>query len=230
MGIVGRSLGAFLFAIGLVRVVGRKSMAQFNYLDFLTANLAGNMMGYYAAGEDKGPKLLLAPVTIIASTLLTEFVAVKNKTVRTVLEGKPKVIIRNGKVLEEALKTSLYNINELLLALRQNGIFDISEIEFAILETNGKISVLRKADRSPVNRSDLGLATKPASLSAVLISDGDVLEENLQQNKLTHAWLDQQLAKQKVMDKNTVFLAVLCSDGSLYVDLKHDQLTNPVKN
>ncbi len=224
MGIITRSFGSFLFATALVRAIGRKSLAQFSYLDFITANFAGNMIGYFAAGQEKGPKLLLAPVVIIASTLAAEYTAVKNRTVRNLLEGKPVVLIQNGKILEATLKKSLYNINELLLSLRQRGIFDLQEIEYAILETNGKISVLKKSQNRPISPADLNLTTKYAGLASVLISDGDILQENLTRNNLDLAWLNQQLSRQGITDKNKVFLAVLASDHSLYIDLKNDKL------
>lgn len=222
-GIAGRSLGAFLFATFLLRLAGRKSVSQLNYFDFLMANLMGNMLGYYVAGSVKGAKLLVAPVVFITSGIFAEMAAVKSRTARKLLEGQALVLVKNGKLLERNMNQAHYNIGELLMELRQKNIFHLSEVEYAVLETNGKLSVQKKSQNRPVTPKDLGIPTKYEGLSSILVSDGQILEQNLKHNSLNRRWLQEQFEARRIKDVSRVFLASLATDGTLYIDLKDER-------
>lgn len=221
-GIAGRSLGAFFFATVLLRLAGRKSVSQLNYLDFLMANMMGGLMGIYIAGSSKGAQILLAPAAIIAAGVFTERATVKNRTARKLLQGQSLVIIKNGKIIEKNMAQSHYNTGELLMALRKKGVFDLGEVEFAVLELDGSVSVQKKSQHRPVTPKDLNISTQYEGLTSVLISDGKVLDQNLKNNHLDQNWLKNELHKLGIQETNKVFLATLASDGSLYVDLKND--------
>ena len=219
-GILGRSLFAFFFATALLRLAGRKSVSQLNYFDFLMANMLGGILGYYVTGGVKGAAILWAPAIITSTGVFSEFVAVKSRSTRKLLEGQPLLLIQNGKVLKTNLGKARYNIDELLAALRKKGIFNLSDVEFALLEYDGQISVLKKSQKRPVSPQDLGLPTRYEGLSSVIINDGQVLDKNLKKNHLNRVWLDNKLKNLGIACKDNVFLATLSTDGTLYVDKK----------
>jgi len=219
LGIAGRSAIAFLCALTLLRLAGRKSISQLNFLDFLLANLTGNILGNYVVGPAKGARVFVAPVVFIASGILTELLTLRSRPLRKILEGQPLVVIKNGKIIRKNMANTRYDLAELLMALRKKDIFDLGEVEFAVLEPNGKVSVQKKSQYRPVTPKDFKLSTGYEGLSSVLISDGKVLEKNMEMNGLTHDWLMKTLNNKGVKDVAGVFLASLATDGSLYVDM-----------
>ena len=220
MSVVNRSLGSFAFAVFLMKVMGRKSVHYFNYLDMLMASFSGNMLGYYAAGQTKGNALLMAPAVVTASTIIAEFGSMKSRKIRRLIEGDPLVIISKGKIIKHNIYRARYNLNEILIGFRDKGIFDISQIEYAVIETDGRISVMKKSDYRPVTPSDIKLPTTPPNLPLILISNGEIIAENLPAKQRGISWLEQELRTKGISDIRQVFLAVLTSDNSLYVDVK----------
>ncbi len=219
LGIAGRSTVAFFYALALLRLAGRKSLSKLNFFDFLLANLMGNILGYYVTGTAKGARLFMAPAVFVTSGILSEVLTLKSRTARKILEGQPLMLVKNGKIIEKNMAGACYDIADVLMSLRKKDVFSLGEIEFAVLEPNGAISVQKKSQYRPVTPKDLKLPTGYEGLSTVLISDGQVLGQNLKTNKLDRAWLMKTLKNRGIEDVKKVFLACLATDGSLYVDL-----------
>ena len=121
-----------------------------------------------------------------------------------------------------------YRLSELMAQLRMNNVFDISQVEFAILETSGKLSVLKKSSYQPVTPHDLNIPTKYMGLSIELISDGKIIDQNLKQINLDRYWLEDQLKAKGINDPSEVFLAVIDTQGNLYIDKYDDPMENPI--
>ncbi|HZK57436.1 MAG TPA: DUF421 domain-containing protein, partial [Clostridia bacterium] len=119
-----------------------------------------------------------------------------------------------------------YNIAEVLAALRNQGIYNLSEVEFAVLEIDGKISVLKKSQHRPLTPKDINVPTQYEGLSSIVVSDGKILSKNLQNNNLNRDWLENKLKEQGINNISRIFLASLATDGSLYVDLKDSSTDN----
>jgi len=219
--IIRRSLGSFVFALALLRLTGRKSLSQLNYFDFFTVNIMGSIFSNYITNPAQGLGIFLAPVAITAADLVADRLAVKSRPARKLLEGEPVIFVKNGKLIEENISKMHYNIDEVLAALRYKGIYNLSDLEFAVLEVDGSISVLEKSQSRPVAPKDLNIPTQYEGLPSVVISDGKILFENLRKNNLNNSWLENKLREQGVHDVSNVFLASLATDGSLYVDLKN---------
>lgn len=219
-GTIGRSLGSFIFALALLRITGRKSMSQLNYFDFLTVDMMGGLLTSYITNPSQGLKIFMAPLAITAADFLADLAAIKNRSARKILVGKPVIFIKDGRILEKNIAKMRYNIAEILAALREKNIFDLGEIEYAILEVDGKISVIKKSQNRPVTPQDLKIPTSYEGPSTVLVSDGKVIHENLRKNKLGYHWLEKALRSQGINNITQVFLASLATNGSLYVDLK----------
>ncbi len=126
----------------------------------------------------------------------------------------------NGKILEDNMKKARYTLDNLEMQLRFNGVFNINEVEFAVLEAHGQLSVLKKTPYNPVTPKDLNISTDYKGLATEIIKDGILLEQNLKQNNLDFKWLYNQLSTQGINDIEEVMLATLNTDGSLYIDIK----------
>jgi len=219
--VLERSLGSFIFALVLLRLTGRKSISQLNYFDFLTVNMMGGLFSSYITDPKQNLRIFLAPVAITAADLLADRIAIKSRRARILLEGKPVIFIKNGQIIEKNISKMHYNFGEVLAALRYKGIYNLSDVEFAVLEIDGSISVLKKPHRRSLTPQDLNVPTQYEGLSAIIISEGKIRQENLQKNNLSLAWLENKLKEQGINDISRVFLASLATDGSLYVDLKN---------
>lgn len=215
-----RSLESFVFALILLRLTGHKTISQLNYFDFFTVNMVAGLFSSYITDPTQDRGIFLAPVAIVAADLLASRIAIKSRPARRLLEGKPVIFIRNGKIVEENIAKMHYNIDELLAALRYQGVYNPKDVEYAVLEIDGTISVLKKPQSSPVTPKGLNMPTQYEGLPTVIVSDGKVLSNNLQKNNLSYNWLETKLKEQGISDISHVFLASLAADGSLYVDLK----------
>jgi len=170
----------------------------------------------------KGLYVLLSPVILVVAAIMTAYLNLKSLAARKIIEGEPILIIQNGKILKQNMLRLRYNVDDLEMQLRSKNIFNFSEVEFALVESNGQLSVLKKSQHLPATPQDLGKPTGYKGLATEIIKDGDVLEQNLGQNNLDFKWLYNELAKHNVSRVEDVFYAALNTDGTLYIDLKGD--------
>jgi len=142
------------------------------------------------------------------------------------LDGEPTIVIMNGKIMEKSMKAMRYTLTDLLEQLRIKGVFDIKEVEFAVFEKNGDLSVLKKSQYQPVTPKDLNLSTTYKGISTELIYDGIIVDQNLKQVNLDRNWLKAELEKRGIKDPLEVFLALLDTSGELYIDTYADHLNS----
>lgn len=221
--IVVRSTATFFSLLILTRVLGKRQISQLTFFDYVL----GITIGSIAASMSIDPELKFTPAWV--GLLLWGFwglvlssISLYSRKWRKVIDGEPTVVIQNGQILEANLKQLNYNVDDLLMQLRGKGAFLLSDVEFAILEPDGKLSVLKKSQAQPVTPADLQIPTAYKGLSVELITDGYIVEDNLSQLGLTSAWLREQVKKQG-HDVRDVYYAEIDTQGNLYVDL-HDDL------
>jgi uncharacterized membrane protein YcaP (DUF421 family) len=189
--------------------------------------IAGIAMGTLAASlameftNSAGPYFLALTLWALYALSLG-IISLKSRKARSIIEGEPTILIHNGHVMEENMKQIRFNIDDLIMGLRQKNIYNISDVEFALLETDGEVSVLPKSQKRPVTPDDLHLKTNYEGLNTEMIVDGKVVEQNLQQVGLDLQWLKDQLNAQNVHSVSDVVYAELSSDGTLYIDKKSD--------
>jgi uncharacterized membrane protein YcaP (DUF421 family) len=225
--IILKAVAIFVTLLVLTRFLGKKQISQFTFFDYVTSITIGVIA---ALGVVK-PQLplfypLLGLVTFTVLSLIVGYATLEHRPLRKLINGEATVVIHNGKILEGNMARMRYHVDDLTEQLRQKGVFRISDVEFAILERRGELSVLKKSQVQPVSRADLGLSTSYEGVPAELIVDGRIIPENLKQNHLDEQWLHQKLEQMGIGSVDQVVYAQLQTDGNLYVDLKHDQLTN----
>ena len=225
-----RAVIAFLAILIIARVLEKERAGQLTYYEYLAGITTGIIAGGIVTQTWISPwPLLLALLVFSVLNYLVRFISLKSRVARKVLAGEPTLIIQNGKIMEQKMKQLHYNIDGLLMQLRSQGVFNISDVEFAVLEANGRLSVLLKADKMPVTTGDLQLESKYQGLSSELIMDGEIIYQNLDQNNLDEAWLINELKKQGIKAPGDVHLASLDAQGNLYVDKKDDEVVHDTR-
>lgn len=226
---VGRAFLAFAIMMLITRTLGKQTIAQMTYHDFVAAITLGALTANLAFNTQmKIGQLIAALLTFTGIAYLLVYLSLKNRTLRKWFSGQPTVLIQDGKILENNLRNQKVTLDTLNQELREKNIFNIEEVQYAVLEVNGKVSVLRKPDYLPVIHKDLKL--KPGtrqSFPVELIMDGEIICDNLEQNGLTSEWLMNQV-KKKGLSLAEVSYAVRTSSGKIYVDRYEDHITKPI--
>lgn len=181
----------------LTKILGKTQISQITAFDFISAIVLGELLGNALYDEKIGIPQIAFVVTIWGGLMYTtELITQKFKRSRHLLEGSPVIIIKNGKLVRDEMKKNKLDVNQLKHMLRSKDVFSLDEVEYAILETDGTISVLRKSEFQTPTRKDLKLAQEPVRLPITLINDGEIIYDNLREKNLTEEWLLNELEKQ----------------------------------
>lgn len=218
-----RSLGAFALVIVVTRLVGKSQVGKLTVTDFVNAIVIGSIAAAMVVElQERAVYYALGLVLFGLLTWGVEFTAMKFRPARKLLEGEPTVIVHNGKILEKNMQKMTYHVDDLTMQLREKEVFNIADVEFAVAEPNGELSILLKSQHQPLTPSDLNIPTQYQGIPSELVVDGQIIQQNLKQNNLTRDWLIQQLAAKGVNNVKKVTLASLDSQGNLYVDTIED--------
>lgn len=221
---IWKSAAVFFILMILTRIIGRKLLSQMSFFDYVVAVTIGTIGGAYVVQEVKDEWVLISPVILTLLTIGFGYANIKSLRLRRLTEGEPVVIIQNGKILEKNMRKLRYHLGDMEVQLRDKGIFNLGDVEFAILEPHGQLSVLKKSQKQPVTPHDLRISTDYAGIASEIIKDGKVIEQNLIQNNLTEEWLNKELKSLGICDYSEVMYAALNTDGTLYIDKKDDKL------
>lgn len=211
-------LWGFVLLFLIIKVLGKTQFSQITPFDFISAIILGELVGN--AVYDSEIKVGHITVAILSWGIIiyvVEMLTQKFKRTRKVLEGEPNIVVREGNIKFAALKKAKLDINSLLSLIRQQGYFSIQEVEYVIMEPNGKISVLPKSEYDTPKNSDFNLPLHPVNLPTALILDGEVVHDNLTEVNLDEKWLKSQLAMQSVTNYKEVLFAEWSKDKPLYV-------------
>ncbi|WP_227939861.1 YetF domain-containing protein [Alkalihalobacillus deserti] len=219
---------AFITLLVLTRIMGRKELSEMTFINFVSGITIGAMTANLVINSNVSIRNgVLALVGWSAITIFMGYIDIKSKKARNLLEGQPRIFIKNGQIMEDQLRKERLDIDALKALLRQKNIFSISDVEYAIFEIDGKLSVMKKESKQPVIKSDLNIRqvnTNIFPIATSVISDGKVDQENLEKLNLDKQWLDQQLQQADIRSVSDVFYAEVQKDGKLYIDNKNDNL------
>lgn len=224
-----RAVIAFLAVLLIARILEKEHVGELTFYEYLTGITTGVLAGGIVTTMLNPLPLLLALFIFTVLTYLVRYISLKSRVARKILAGEPAIVIQNGKIMEQNMQRMHYNTDDLLMQLRTKGVFNVSDVEFAVLEPNGRLSVLLKSHKMPVTREDMQLSSQYQGISSELIVDGEIIYQNLKQNNLDEAWLINELGKQGVKSPGEVLLASLDTQGNLYVDKKQDGLKHDTR-
>ena len=212
-----RTIILYILITAGVRLMGKRQVGELEpselVLSLIIADLASVPM------QDYGIPLLTGIVPILALlsvTMILSVLTMKSVRFRALLCGKPSVVVRNGAVDQREMAKNRLTVDELLEELRIQGYTDLSVVKYAILETNGQLSVLPYANQKPPTARDMKVSVEEGGLPRVVVSDGKLLERNLKALGRDRSWLDRQLTQRGCKDVSKVFLLLVDEGDAVY--------------
>jgi uncharacterized membrane protein YcaP (DUF421 family) len=225
--IVVRSIGAIVMLFLIVRILGKKQISQLTFFEFILGITLGELAGFMSTDiQANYVHGIIALLTWFLFAFLLELITLKSMALRHLFEGRGTVMIKDGKVMEDNLKKERYTGDELMQSLRKKNVFRLADVEFALLESSGDLSVLVKKDNQPLTPKHLGIKVSPEQEPQIVINDGNIMDEPLATIGLSREWLNTELEKLGIPVEN-VFLGQVDASGELFVDLYDDQLKLP---
>jgi uncharacterized membrane protein YcaP (DUF421 family) len=225
--IIGRSLLFLVLLFITTKILGKKQISELSFFEYVAGITVGSIAGEVVTGlESNTFHGVLALVVFGIITFLVNYLSIKSKTFSDFAEGKGTVVIKDGKILEEALKNEKYTLDELSALLRQKGIFKAADVEFAVLEPRGNLSTLLKSENRPLTPKDLHIKVPNEKEPQTVIMDGKIIDESLRKSGKGRGWLYTEFEKLNIT-LNNVFLGQVDSYGELSVDLYDDQIELP---
>ncbi|CRK84268.1 DUF421 domain-containing protein [Neobacillus massiliamazoniensis] len=213
--IVLRTIMFYILILGIFRMMGKREIGELSILDLVVFIMIGELA--VVAIERPNVRILhaiLPMVLLMVIQIMMAFISLKSKKFRNFVDGKPSIIINRGKIDEKAMRNQRYNFDDLMTQLREKDIRSIADVEFAILESSGSLSVIEKVKNNN-NEPQQGDITIP------LILDGTIEEGNLQSINKTNLWLRQELKKRGYRDLKKISF---CSyeNGEFFIDMQDE--------
>ncbi len=208
----------YTFVLFVTRVMGKREIGQLSPFDLVVAIMIADLAAMPLEEKSIHIHDAVVPIAVLAvAEVVFAFMTLRSEKARSLISGKSSIVVRDGKILEGAVRELRYNIDDLLSGLREKDVSNIQDVEFAVLEGSGRLSVIMKSQARPVTPRDLGITTSYEGLPYPLVTDGEVKYKYLDQLGLTIAWLKEELRKKGVKDPADVLLASLDTSGELYV-------------
>jgi uncharacterized membrane protein YcaP (DUF421 family) len=210
----------YFLVLLVIRLMGKREIGQLSPFDFVVAIIIAELAAIPMEATDIPLWHSVLPLCILgALEVIVSYATLFSRKLRGIICGQPQIIIKNGEILKNEMRKARYNLDDLVAQMRDKGIVDPEDVEFAVLETSGKLSVILKSQHRPVTPADLGISTAYEGLPTVLVMDGDVMKTNLEQISLDETWLQKVLGERGLTPKK-VLLATLSTDGRLFVNRK----------
>lgn len=204
----------FLFLV--VKVQGKKQISQLNIFDYIIGISLGNIAAEMTVNSDITIINAFVAMAIYGMcSLSVSLITNKSIVLRRFISGVPTVLIENGQISKKQLKKAKLDLNDLLQDAREDGIFDISEVDYAIMEASGKVTFLLKKDNEPVTRKDMKIKDNSDGLTANLIMDGNIMKNNLKVIGKDEKWLLKKMKEKGFKRVEDVFLLVYTGSGKV---------------
>ncbi|MBQ8409724.1 MAG: DUF421 domain-containing protein [Clostridia bacterium] len=204
---------AALFIIA--KIIGHKQLAQLDFFDYISGITIGSIAAELATELEEPTKPLVAMVVYGVVSVLLSLITHKLPKTRKYINGSPTILMNDGKLYRKNMKKAKLDLSEFLVLCREQGYFDLNDIQTAIFEHTGKLSVLPVSAKRPATPEDMKLQPKSAHINTEVIMDGRILAENLERMGLDTKWLEKQLREQGYHSAKEIFLGVCDNDKKL---------------
>ncbi|MCM0649637.1 DUF421 domain-containing protein [Clostridium swellfunianum] len=220
-----RSIIGFFSLLIFAKLLGKEQISQLTFFDYVLGITIGSIAATLTTDlSSRAWPHFVGLLGWCVLGYLMEYITMKWRYAAKYIEGEPTIVIMNGKIMESTLKKTKYRASDVMELLRNKDIFDLTQVDFAIIEPNGQLSVLRKPEYEPLTAMDISIKKNSSGISTELIYDGILFEENLRQLNKDRKWLLNQLKTHGIKDISEVFLATLNPAGSLYIDKYEDHI------
>ncbi|WP_242253467.1 MULTISPECIES: DUF421 domain-containing protein [Bacillus cereus group] len=213
--IIGRTMLLYIIILIIFRLMGKREIGELSVLDLVVFIMLGEMAVVAIENTDKSLWHQLVPMTfLMCIQIILSVISLKYQRFRHLIEGEPAILVNAGKIDEKKMRKQRYNIDDLMMQLREQGVGDVRDVEYAILEPSGKLSVFQK-QKSKKSKNDMPIFTLP------LIIDGEIQSNHLQMIEHTDEWLIEKLKK---LGYNDIKQILYCSfqNGQFFVDVKEN--------
>ena len=199
----------------IAKIMGHKQMAQLDFFYYITGITIGSIAAELATELEAPWKPLVAMIIYGLVALGLTILAHKFPKTRKYVNGTPTIVMDNGKLYRENMKKAKLELSEFMVLCRQEGYFNINDIETAVFEYNGRITILPKSEKRPLTPEDMNITPEKAEICTEIIMDGRILHENLKRLGLDLTWLDKQLKKQKYDNAKEIYLGICDKNNNL---------------
>lgn len=206
-----------------MRLMGKREIGKLSVFDLVVSIMIAEVAAVSLDVEEPVWRGGVIVLILVSMQVFVAFISLKSHRLRELLEGRPTVIIRNGQIDDREMRKTRYSMSDLLTQLREKNIANVGDVEFAILETSGKLSVFPKAETRPVTREDMGISVARFDMPVALIVDGKPLDKNLQMINKDRFWLEEQIKYYGYDHMEQVFYCSIDHRGRLFFDLKDRQ-------
>ena len=218
-----RSMILYFVVVFIMRIMGKRQIGQLQPFELVIALMVSEL----AAMPMQNTSIplfhgIIPIITLLVLQVLISSLQLKSEAARIIFCGKPSILIEKGKINFKELKNNRLNLNDLLEELRLKEYYNLEDIEYAILETGGQISIIPKSELEPATRKDLSVKTNQNMLPVTLILDGKTNNKNLKLIDKDKSWLESQLRKKNILSADQVLLALLDSKGKFVYQLKKE--------
>ena len=213
--IIGTALLSVVALFVIAKIMGHKQVAQLDFFDYVSGITIGSIGAELATNLEEPWKPLIALGIYGGISVMLSLLTHKFPKTRKYINGTPTILMDNGKLYRKNLKKAKLDLSEFMLLCREQGYFDLNEIQTVVFEHNGKLSILPKAANRPATPEDLKITTNATHIGVEVIMDGRIMGENLKRMGLDEKWLGKQLKIQGYKSAKDVFLAVCDSDKNL---------------
>ena len=211
-------LTSFFSAVAIfiiAKVMGRKQIGQFDFFDYITGITIGSIAAEMATELEKPWKPLIAMVVYGLISFSLAILTSKFPRTRKIVNGAPTIIMDNGKLYRKNMKKAKLDLSEFMIMCREQGYFNLDDIQTAVFEYNGKLSILPISSKRPMNPQDMDITPPPEYIPTEIIMDGRIMGENLKRRGLDLTWLQKQLEEQGYSKAEEIYLGVCDNNNKL---------------
>ena len=204
-----------------MRIMGKRQLGEMEISEFIVAALIADLAA--TPLQDIGIPLLNGLVPIIIMFCFEIIIAglnMRSIKLRKLTYGRPEIIIRNGRIIREAMQKNRFTLDELMQELRAQGLTDPAQVEYAVLETNGQLSIILKSGDQPATASQMGVDGDDVSYAHIIINEGRILDNNLELLGRDRRWLSNELKRQNFRSADEVYILTLSESGRVFCQAK----------
>ena len=204
-----------------MRIMGKRQLGEMEISEFIVAALIADLAA--TPLQDIGIPLLNGLVPIIIMFCFEIIIAglnMRSIKLRKLTYGRPEIIIRNGRIIREAMQKNRFTLDELMQELRAQGLTDTTQVEYAVLETNGQLSIILKSGDQPATASQMGVVGDDVSYAHIIINEGRILDNNRKLLGRDRRWLSNELKRQNFRSADEVYILTLSESGRVFCQAK----------
>ena len=218
--ILTRTVIIYILLTITIRIMGKRQLGELDVGELVITILLSEIAAYPITNTETPLLHTLVPIAVLAALeILSSMLILRVPFCKSLLSSKPSVLISRGVINRSAMKRARISIEELVAQIRQNGIYDLCEVDYAILEENGKMSVIPKNSKRQPDKSDLGIECADSGIMHIVISDGQINSHSLKLIGKDRAWLDTKLQKMKIAARD-VFCMTVDDAGGIFIQMK----------